>query len=494
MAHQRPFPGRYVAFMKFLRIGWLLLVSIVVAAGVSGCRKEVFNTDPNAVLRFSTDTLHFDTVFSTVGSITLPLKLFNDYTTTLEVSSITMSGGEISNFRFNVDGEPGEVFTDIVIPPNDSLYLFVEVTVDPNAEALPYVIEDSLIFFTNGNEQQVKLIAWGQNAHFHYGETLCDTVWNDDLPHVIIGSVLVDSLCQLTITEGTDIYMHGGSYFFVLGSLKVYGTKDAPVTFQGDRLEDFYKDLPGQWQGIYYLRGSTNNVLEYAIVKNAIEGLTLGFSTNPDIASFFDNAPNIDIRNTMIFDVQNNGITALNSVIKATNTLIYHVGGNNAALSLGGDYQFRHCTLAGYGSTYLTHQVPVLGVADYFAFTPDLVLQSDLTRADFTNCIIYGSIAEGDELVIDTLGEVTVFNVNFDHCLMRTTYAEDLLNDVGCFFNQDPVFADIQERNYCPTTGSPALNSGVAIPSDPVLIDIRGALRPFPGTLPDIGAYETEAE
>lgn len=485
--------------MKLISLRSSLVFSLLLALVVSGCRREIINTDTSAALRFSEDTVHFDTVFTTVGSITLSLTLFNDYNTTLEVSNITLAGGAFSQFRMNVDGEAGDTFDNIQIPPNDSLYVFVEVTVDPNAEALPYVIEDSIIFTTNGNVQAVKLIAYGQNAHFHYGQILgigpsSDTTWTDDLPHVIIGSVLVDSLFTLHITEGTNIHMHGGSYFYVLGTLDVQGTKDSVVTFQGDRLEDFYKDVPGQWEGIYFLRGSTNNVIKYAEIKNALEGISLGFSTVPELESFFDNQVDLTLENTMIYDIQNNGITSLNCVVKATNCLVYNIGASNVALFLGGDYQFRHCTLANYGSTYLTHQSPILGFFDYFEFNPDNILQNDLTRADFYNCIIYGAIAEGDEIVIDTLLTPTVFNFNFDHCVMRTTYDASLLNDTGCFFNMDPMFANITERNYCPTTGSPALNAGIALPWDPVDIDIRGEIRPFAGTLPDIGAYETTAE
>ncbi|HNO29245.1 MAG TPA: choice-of-anchor Q domain-containing protein [Chitinophagales bacterium] len=483
--------------LKSLRITFIF--SLALALVVSGCRREIINTDTTAKLRFSEDTVHFDTVFSTVGSVTLSLILFNDFNTTLEVSNITLAGGAFSQFRMNVDGAPGDVFDNIQIPPNDSLYVFVEVTVDPNEEALPYVIEDSILFSTNGNMQTVRLIAYGQNAHFHYGQILGlgpsdDTTWTDDLPHVIIGSVLVDSLFTLHITEGTNIYLHGGSYFYVLGTLDVQGTKDSVVTFQGDRLEDFYKDVPGQWEGIYFLRGSTNNVIKYAEIKNALEGISLGFSTVPDLSSFLDNQVDLTLENTMIYDIQNNGITSLNSVVKATNCLVYNIGASNVALFLGGDYQFRHCTLANYGSTYLSHQSPILGFTDYFEFNIDNILQNDLTKADFYNCIIYGSIAEGDEIVIDTLLAPTVFNFNFDHCIMRTTIDESLLNDTGCFYNQDPIFANIGERNYCPTTGSPALNAGIDLPWDPVLIDIRGEVRPFAGTLPDIGAYETTAE
>lgn len=475
---------------RFLILPFLL----VFFFSTQSCRRDVFITDPGAELNFSEDTIHFDTVFTTVGSITLPLIVFNNHNDPISIAAIQLSGGESSQFRMNVDGESGTVFHDIEIPANDSLYIFIEVTVDPNDEALPYVIEDSLIFETNGNIQDVKLIALGQNANFHYGEIVCDEEWFDDLPHVIIGSVLVDTLCTLTIHEGANIYMHGGSFFYVLGTLNIMGTKDSVVVFQGDRLEDFYKDVPGQWEGVYFLRGSFGNTMEYSEIKNANDGISLGFSTNPDLSSYYDFLPELTITNSKIYDCQNNGIFSLNSKIKATNVLIYNIGLSNAALFLGGDYYFRHCTLANYSSDFLSHQTPSLGIFDYFAFSPDQVFQDDLTRAEFIDCIIYGSIAEGNEIVIDTLLPITVFNFNFDNCILRTNINQDLLNDVDCIFNVDPVFANIGERNYCPTTGSPALNAGVAIPSDPVNDDIRGETRPFAGTLPDIGAYETTAE
>lgn len=482
--------------MEFIRrrVVYLFFVIAGITALTQGCRNSDIYTAADAKLGFSEDTVHFDTVFTTVGSVTLPLKLYNNYNDALIIDHIELIGGASSQFRINVDGEMGTSFNEIEIPSHDSLYIFIEVTIDPNDDALPYVVEDMISFSTNGNIQDVKLIAFGQNAHFHYGQILCDTTWTDDLPHVIIGSVLVDSLCSLTITEGTDIFLHGGSYFYVLGSLQVLGTKDSLVTFQGDRLEEFYEDVPGQWEGIYILRGSTNNIMRYAEIHNANQGIYMGLSTNPDFTSFYANQPDIVIENTKIYDCQLNGITAVNSVIKATNLLSYNCGGSSAALFLGGDYNFRHCTMAGYGSNYLTHQIPVLGVTDYFNYSIDLTLQNDLVRADFTNCIIYGSIAEGNEVVLDTLDAPTLFNFNFDHCVLRTDVNPDLLNQTGCIFNEDPQFANIGERNYCPTVLSPAVNVGVDIPLDPVAIDINGAPRPYNATLPDIGAYETSIE
>ncbi|MEZ5015169.1 MAG: choice-of-anchor Q domain-containing protein [Chitinophagales bacterium] len=473
------------------RVFLALFITVIVFAGQS-CRKDSMFQEGSVNLKFSTDTVFFDTVFTSVGSITIPFKIFNTYNNPVQISSISLSGGASSQFRMNVDGDPGDAFYDIEIPANDSLYIFVEVTVDPNMDALPFVIEDSIVFVTNGNAQDVKLLAYGQNAHFHYGQILCDTTWTDDLPHVIIGSVLVDSLCSLTITEGTNIYLHGGSYFYVLGTMNVLGTKDSIVTFQGDRLEDFYKDVPGQWEGIYYLRGSFGNTMHYAEIKNANEGISMGFSTDPDLGSFLAKRPELTITHSKIHDCQDNGIIALNSIIDATNVLVYNTGGSDAALFLGGTYDFTHCTLASYSSTYLAHQTATLGILDYFAFSLTDILQ-DALDAQFTNCIIYGSLPEGNEIVIDTLNGTPIsFTYNFDHCLLRTDISPDSIQNTETIFNLSPVFTDIGEGDYHPAAASPAINAGIPVPG--ITDDLDGNDRPFNATLPDIGCYETEVE
>ncbi len=478
---------------------WLLFLSGMLLAFVflsQSCRKDIFYNDDNAQLKFSEDTVHFDTVFTTVGSITLPLKVFNSYDNPVLISTIQLAGGEASQFRLNVDGEPGTVFHDIEIPANDSIYLFIEVTVDPNSDVTPYVIEDSILFETNGNLQDVNLVSWGQNAHFHNAEILCDTTWTNNLPHVIYNYVFVDTGCTLTIEQGCRIFVHGSSSVIAQGNIKVNGTKDSLVSFQGDRLEDFFGDVPGQWNGIYLLRGSVDNDITYAKIFNAIDGISLGGRvddefTPDDISYFLIDQPELDISNSYIYDCQNNGIFSLNSKIAATNVLIYNVGLSNAALFLGGDYNFTHCTLANYSSAYLDHQTPVLGILDLYAFSTELIASSPVTKGDFINCIIYGSLPEGNEIVIDSSGAAEEFTYIFDHCVLKTDILPDELNDTECIF-ADPEFASIGERNYCPAQTSPALNAGI---STGITIDIRGELRPAPvGSAPDIGCYEIPGE
>ena len=139
-------------------------------------------------LRFSADTLFFDTVFATVGSVTLPLKVYNDHEGSLLIDEIELASGVASQYRINVDGTPitnlSQPYRDKVLHAGDSMYVFVEVTVDPEQSAgdSPFWVIEALRFLTNGNEQEVTLVARGQNARF-YGDPneiaidLCDEVW-----------------------------------------------------------------------------------------------------------------------------------------------------------------------------------------------------------------------------------------------------------------------------------------------------------------------------
>ncbi len=475
--------------------GFALLFVVVLLSG--GCRKEVITTDPNSKLAFSRDTVQFDTVFSTIGSATREFLIFNSSNRAIRISRIELSGGASSLFRINVDGIPGDVHEDVEIRGGDSIYVFVEVTVDPNSDLLPYVVEDSIILLTNGNRQSVLLVAWGQNANFYSGQRICDEVWLDNLPYVIYNYIQVDSGCTLTIREGCRVHFHARSGILVDGSLIVEGRPDSVVTFLQDRLEPFFRELPGQWDGIYFLRGSTNNLLRHAVIKNSREGLLCGFSKSSNLGDFnAGNMPEVRLENVIIQDIQGNGILSLRSNIRADNTLIYNCGASNAALLLGGRYDFRHSTLANFGSITISHQTPILALSNFFNFGQDeggadIILEGDLEDAFFRNVIVEGNIIRDQEILIANREGGAEFNHLFSHSLLRTRLSSDTLNSFNCIFNESPLFVDRSERNYRLSEGSPAIDAGLDIFLSP---DLDGNPRPFPGTAPDIGAYESGYE
>ena len=49
----------------------------------------------------------------------------------------------------------------------DSLYIFAEVTIDPNGLSMPFIETDSITFHYNNTIQDVDLVAWGRDAYFH---------------------------------------------------------------------------------------------------------------------------------------------------------------------------------------------------------------------------------------------------------------------------------------------------------------------------------------
>ena len=128
-------------FFKLQYIG-LLICSFLLLA--TSCKKESFITSSDALLRASEDTLHFDTVFTTLGSTTQYLKLFNQNDAKLNISSIELMGGASSFFKLNVDGLPGTSFKNIEMEANDSLYFFASVRIDPNIANLPFLVRDSI--------------------------------------------------------------------------------------------------------------------------------------------------------------------------------------------------------------------------------------------------------------------------------------------------------------------------------------------------------------
>ena len=143
------------------------IVIIAILIGFTACRKPThFSDDESLKISFSTDTVAFDTVFTSIGSSTRQLMIYNNNNENLKINSIRLERGNQSQFSINVDGQSGYKFSDVEIYSKDSIYVFVRVTINPNDQNNPFFVEDRLIFETNGNRQLISLTAYGQNANY----------------------------------------------------------------------------------------------------------------------------------------------------------------------------------------------------------------------------------------------------------------------------------------------------------------------------------------
>src|SRR5215467_6431167 len=104
------------------------------------CKKETFITSPNASVIITADTLKYDTVFVSSGSVSQSFKIINNNNRKLRISSVKLVGGNTSAYKINVDGTVGPEVTDLELEANDSLYVFVQVNINQSTNNLPFVV------------------------------------------------------------------------------------------------------------------------------------------------------------------------------------------------------------------------------------------------------------------------------------------------------------------------------------------------------------------
>lgn len=430
---------------------------------------EQLTYDPDIRLRFSADTLYFDTIFTQIRTQTLRLKVYNPDPNAIHLSDIRIGGGEDSPFSMIANGIPGQALSGLTLLGNDSLLILIRAEIAEEQEDV-FLVEDQISFVSNGNIQQVALRANARDAFFYRDDILCDQVWRSDKPHVIVEDVLVDSLCELTIEAGTQIYLAGSSDFFVQGSLRVLGTADAPVVFQQIRQETRYLNAPGQWDGITFLVGSHNNLIRHAIIRNANTGIYLG---TPDS----DTLPDLILRQTRIENMAQVGVQCFSADLLMENCLINNCIDHTFSALIGGNYALYHNTLGNFSFNF-SRELPQAVFANYLPQS-DPYLAEDLSLT-LVNNIIWGNLEE--ELVFledENLG----FNLIASHNLLKTTLTTTFSTN-GHILNEHPLFVAPSLYDYGIDSLSPAVNAGLPIG---VAQDLKGEARI---AAPDIGALE----
>jgi hypothetical protein len=456
---------RITAFLIFLLI-------------IFSCQKESFTTSRDALLAVETDTLHFDTVFTTTGSTTQRFKIFNDNDKGIHISTIQLKGGVSSPFKINAMGTPGPVITSIDVAGNDSLYVFVSVSINPSLLNQPFIVQDSVEIWSNGNKKVVGLQAYGRNANFLKSKVISgDETWNNSLPYVILGGLEIAENAKLTITEGCKVYLHADAPIVVNGTLEVLGKKfdSTKVVFTGDRLDEPYRDFPASWPGIYFNPSSKNNTIQYAVIKNAYQAVVV---LNPSVNA----NPKLRLSETIVDNSYDVGILGINTKIVGQNLLVSNCD-KNIVLVNGGDYDFTHCTAVSYFNNFIDHKNPVLTLSDY------LDNSQNALNAVFRNCIFWGNGGKVEN-------EVKVLKkgnplIKFENVLwkVKDVPASPTGNVIA---NEEPLFDSVSTGknyyNFHLQENSKAVNKGT---NTSITLDLDGNPRPV-GPASDLGCYEKQ--
>ncbi|MFV9551200.1 hypothetical protein [Algibacter sp. PT7-4] len=496
----------------------------------SSCRKDFEFSPSTGNLQFSKDTVYLDTVFTNIGSSTYNLKVYNKSDNDISIPSVQLALGETSNYRLSVDGIAGKSFTNIEILANDSLFIFVESTIDINNFPNPngtYLYTDQIEFDAGSKLQKVELVTLVQDAVFIYpdrdnttkvietltldiggelvesdlqGRELLPTelTFTNEKPYVIYGFATVPTGEILTINAGARLHFHDNSGIIVSNgaSINVNGTfsndqerLENEVIFEGDRLEPNFSNIPGQWGTIWLLDGSINNTINYATIKNSTIGiLSDGNSTETN--------NKLTITNSQIYNSSSFGILGRNTSVLGENVVINNSGLSSFAGTLGGKYNFTHSTIVNYWNDGF-RQFPAVLLNNFVLDEDNNATIANLTEANFNNCIIYGN--DNPEILLDEIeDELVVFNFKFTNCLIRfndnsnsftgANYNfDDTTKYEGNIFNQDPNFKNTDLNALIIGEESAANGQGASTFATQVPFDILNVNRT---TVTDIGAYQ----
>jgi len=517
------------------------LLSFFICFGIlvlwSSCRNDFEFSPSSGNLEFARDTVYLDTVFTNIGSSTYNLKVYNRSDDDIVIPTIQLENGVNSFYRMNVDGLTGDVgtpqegkfFEDIELLAKDSLFIFIETTID--IETLPnldnqFLYTDRILFDSGADQQDVDLVTLVKDAVFIFPardatsgiiETLtfdvdgdgtpdettlqgrfledAELTFTNEKPYVIYGYAGVDTGKTLTMEAGTRVHFHNDSGILVTdgGTLTINGAISADpealeneVILEGDRLEPLFENVPGQWGTIWLFNGSENNTINYATIKNATIGV---------LSEGNQNATNdkLTITNSQIYNSSGFGILGRATSITAENVVINNCGQSSFAGTVGGKYNFTHCTIANYWNNSF-RQFPALLINDFVLDENGLPVTNDLVEANFNNCIVYGN--DNPEFILESEG--AVFNFKFTNCLLR--FDNDNLEDTanymfgdmtfydGNIFNQDPNFEDRFENLMRIGEDSAANGIGNTTFATQVPFDILNVSRT---ASPDAGAYES---
>ncbi len=519
---------------------FIFLFVFIASLFLMSCIKSPF-TSEKGPLRFSSDTLKFDSIFTTLPSPTEWLVVTNPTINNLKVAKISLESGAASEFELIIDGLKVQEMEEVILPPRDSIHIFAKM----KSQARDKFVEEYLVFKVGTETQKVLLRAYVLDAYFYdtkvtvnddnqiqIDRSYCNLVLGNDKPHVISGPMYIPDGCNLTIQPGAQVYFTpykagfydrssglGGkiydfmSMLYIAGTLKIQGQAGNPIVLQSTRLQTQPSPLynfvenPGQWRGIVLTSSSSDNVIEYATIKNGQFGIYVDSSAvnnNPKLTMRYSRIRNVDSYGLQmglgyLVDEKNPQLVAGNignvPAMLVENSIIGDCGQYGMNMSRGGWAEFYNCTFYNNGR-FSSRNSQCVSVSNFITLEYRNYGPIDI-RTYFVNCVMWGNAKS--EIGVSLL-DGGIKDVVFQNSLVKLDKTElnyDLYYN-NVIENIDPLFYSPSERgDVRPKEGSPLIDAGKS-DNLPYTTDVRGRFDSIrytlgvPGALGkyDIGAYE----
>lgn len=434
----------------------LYIICIVTSlATLTGCIEDSISTSPSDQPRFEVDTLALGTVFTGEGTPTVRFKVYNPNSKIINIDHVALrAASDGADWRFNVDGISGKTFSNVEIRPNDSIYVFAEVTLpDRHLTSLQEYV-NHLDFTTSGVTQTVTLTVNGLDAERLTGVTIeADKVMTAERPYIIYDSLVVAPGVTLTLDPGVRLCFHADASLIVDGTLRSMGTADSPVELTGDRFGTVvgrvdYEIMSGQWGGVFFSSTSKANVMQYTSIRNTTWGVNVLQSP------FTPEVPSLSMLNCQLRNSKDFVLSSLHSSVEAVGCELADASVGVLYLQ-GGKAMISNSTIANY---YLFTAV---GPAVQFshAFVDEEINEDvaglPLLEADFHNCIIYGLGADLSH------GDLTGSEVYMRRCLLKSAGSDDD-HFLECLWDEDPLYHTVREDyhfDYRLKAESPAIGA-----------------------------------
>lgn len=460
------------------------ILTVFLFSFIISCMSDDQFLDSDIELRFSADSISFDTLISTYSTTTKSFRIVNQFLQSTEIEKIYLANAEQSFFRLNIDGDVCQGKSNLKLMGNDSIFVFVEATFPSFDEDSVCFQTDSIIIQTTNKTYAVELVSWSQDVHYKNKILATSEVWDSQRPYLITDSLEIPFGETLTIKEGVNVLFHESAFLKVVGDLIVEGSVEEPVVFKGDRFDqtvfgDNYNEAPGQWAGLVIYPYTKKSRINHAIIKNGMFGIWAGAINYPEL-------PSLAIDNCIIKNQSSAGIISFGSIINCSNTFFANCN-SCIALYNHGKFSFNHITINNkYQSS---RDVESVVIKDYFDLEDERII-GEFESIQFNNSIIYGD--RENEILVKSAIEHKI-DVSVNNCLLRVNELDNSysnLNVSASIINSDPLLVPRESNNRLFLDSlSPCINHANLKFSRSYSTDIFGISR-LADEKPDVGAVE----